>query len=128
MAENVRPLNRVDVLLKQIAEIQEKCGHNFKLTGEMIFKKSKVADVYIVYDAQSSGSSLLSESFSVKCLKCSYQRELEIKECPKCLGHVTKGKMEIREKYFSQRYLFYEARLKQCDQCNFKMVADEWDQ
>jgi hypothetical protein len=49
-----REENEVDRLLRQNKGIRDSCKHDFRLLEKPNLKKSKVTDVFVVYDAESS--------------------------------------------------------------------------
>src|SRR3989338_1772341 len=129
-----RPQNTVDKLLAKIQEKQENCVHDFYLIEPIPLKKSRVKNVYILFEDPAYMMGLSRRRWKwldvslLRCIKCNKEKKINITiTCPHCLGKLKMGKISPdRKKYFGEEYMAFETRLYSGSNCKFMGVADEW--
>ena len=118
--------NQVDLLIKEIKNIQAQCQHLFSPIDQIILEESIIPGVYLANDHYGYTGV---PSINTQCMYCSLQKKFLVTEkCPKCMGEMTKGSLGLREKYHGVADNYNASRIYYCKNCGFSLVADEWDQ
>lgn len=121
-----RSLNEVDELLRRVKVKQGDCPHDFRLLEEVSLNELRGKGVLMGF----RGSPDFRSDMLVRCLKCSFEKELFLVErCPRCLGEMERGRREPMMSYLGEGapYTLYqfEAVVCTCRDCGLKVLDGE---
>jgi hypothetical protein len=123
----IKKETEVDLLLKRIEIIQEKCQHSFLLVEPIQLVESRIPEVYL--SNHEGEYAYLLEMMEIQCAWCNLKRVSTLSEmCPRCLAQMKRGDLYSRKRYWGIEHSYYASRLFKCTGCNFAIVVDEWAQ